>query len=134
MDQSEQNSSYLSILKRVGKVLIIIGVVDIGVMIYCIVNRISYSSSFNIFAVIAGIFLLRGSLRSAAIVTWMAAFFGAACVGMPIAVALILPIDLTLLQARLEPLNFFSSTLMWLFISALLYWVVKQLHSEPVLQ
>ena len=60
--------AYVHILKRVGGVLLVVGLIDIGVMIYCAVNRISYSSSFNVFAVIAGIFLLRGSLGAASIV------------------------------------------------------------------
>lgn len=48
----------MPVLVRTGKVLITVGVIDIGVMIYCIANEISYSSSFNIFAVIAGFFLM----------------------------------------------------------------------------
>ena len=51
-----------SILARVGEVLLIVGVLDIGAMIYCIMKGISYASSFNIFAVWLGILLIRGSL------------------------------------------------------------------------
>ena len=49
-----------TILRRVGLVLIAFGMLDIGVMIYCIANAINYSSSFNVFAVIAGIYVGRG--------------------------------------------------------------------------
>jgi hypothetical protein len=62
------DDQHIPILKCVGGVLLIVGLVDIAVMIYCIANRISYSSSFNIFAVVAGIFLLRGNLRAASLV------------------------------------------------------------------
>ena len=48
-----------TILRRVGVSLIAFGLFDIGVMVYCIINRINYSSSFNIFAVLAGIFVWR---------------------------------------------------------------------------
>ena len=41
----------LQILHRVGLALIVFGLLDIGLMIYCIFNGVSYSSSFNIFAV-----------------------------------------------------------------------------------
>ena len=50
-------------------VLVVVGLLDIGVLIYCIANGISYSSSQNIFAVIAGLFLLRGSLVAAGLCT-----------------------------------------------------------------
>ena len=123
---------HLPILKRVGKVLIIVGLVDIGVMVYCIANSISYSSSFNIFAVIAGIFLFRGSLRSAAVVTWFAAFFVVLLAGFPIVFPLVQPLDLTLLELRLHPGAFATSVAVWLFAVALLYWVIKQLRSKPV--
>ena len=76
-------NEHLPILKRVGKVLIIIGLVDIAVMIYCIANSISYSSSFNIFAVIAGVFLYRGSLRTAVITTWLSSIFIVMLAGLP---------------------------------------------------
>jgi hypothetical protein len=45
-------------------VLAVIGLIEIAVMIYCIVNRISCSSSFNMFAVIAGMLLMRGGLKT----------------------------------------------------------------------
>ncbi len=46
---------YRAILKRVGLVLIAVGLCDIIFMIYCVSQGQSYSSSFNIFAVIAGV-------------------------------------------------------------------------------
>ncbi len=67
-------TSHVPILKRIGTVLLAVGLLDIAVMVYCIVNRVSYSSSFNLIAVIAGIFLLRGSVRAASIVRWFAVF------------------------------------------------------------
>ena len=45
---------HLRILKHVGLTLVVLGVIDIGLLIYCIANQISYSSSLNIFAVVAG--------------------------------------------------------------------------------
>ena len=63
------DQAYVPILRRVGKVLIAVGIFDILYMVYCIVNGYSYRGSFNIFAVIAGLFLLKGSLKAARIVT-----------------------------------------------------------------
>lgn len=63
--------SHLFILKRIGWVLLVIRLVDIGVMVYCIANGFAYSSSLNIFAVVGGAFLIRGSLRAASIIRWL---------------------------------------------------------------
>ena len=48
------------ILRRVGLALIVFGLLDIGVMVYCIANGVNYSSSFNVFAVLAGTYVRRG--------------------------------------------------------------------------
>jgi hypothetical protein len=53
------DTGHIPILKRVGAVLLAVGLIDIALMVHCIVNRISYSLSFNIVAVVAGIFLVR---------------------------------------------------------------------------
>jgi hypothetical protein len=53
------NKAHLAILKRVGAVLVVIGLIDIVWMIYCIVHKISYRSSLNLFGVIAGALLMQ---------------------------------------------------------------------------
>ena len=67
--------TYRKNLKQIGSVLIVLGLLDICWMIYCISHKISYASSFNFFAVIAGIFLYRGNAKTAAIAAWFSAFF-----------------------------------------------------------
>lgn len=67
--------TYRKNLKQIGSVLIVLGLLDICWMIYCISHNISYASSFNFFAVIAGIFLYRGNAKTAAIAAWFSAFF-----------------------------------------------------------
>ncbi|MDR3390768.1 MAG: hypothetical protein P4L77_03450 [Sulfuriferula sp.] len=126
-------NEHLPILKRVGKILIIVGLVDIGVMIYCIANGISYSSSFNIFSVVAGVFLLRGSLRAATIVTWLAAIFVVMLVGLPFVYPFVQPLELTWLQLHLYPATFAIAVVMWAFVVGLLYWVIRELRRKPVL-
>lgn len=125
--------AYVHILKRVGGVLLVVGLIDIGVMIYCAVNRISYSSSFNVFAVIAGIFLLRGSLGAASIVRWFAVFLLAAMISFTASWPLLQPVDLTLVQIRLNPGAFTTMAALMVFLLALLAWVIRQLGSEPIL-
>ncbi len=133
METKSETNSHLHILKRVGKVLLIVGLLDIGLMIYCVVNGISYSSSFNIFAVIAGIFLLRGSLRAASIVRWFAAFMLAALLCLPLVLSLLQPLGLTMAQLRLYPWTFAIIAAPAVAVLALLIWVVRELGQEPVL-
>ena len=62
-------TDHRAILKRVGLALVVFGIADIAFMIYSVTKGQSYSSSFNIFAVIAGVFLIRGSLGATRLVT-----------------------------------------------------------------
>lgn len=120
------------ILKRVGTVLLVVGLVDIAVMIYCITNEISYSSSFNIFSVIAGVFLLRGSLRAASVVRWFAVFMFAALVALLIAWPFIQPLGLTLTQLRLNPGASVAAVALMAFVLSLLFWIARELGREPI--
>ena len=100
------HSDHLSVLRRTGLVLVIVGVLDIGLMIYAILSRTAYTSSLNIFAVIAGVFLLRGNMRAVRVVRFFALFFAAALVAVLTVSSLVQPVDLTLTQFRLNPRAF----------------------------
>lgn len=121
------------IIKRAGVVLVVVGLLDIGVMIYCIANRISYSSSFNIFAVIAGVFLLRGSLRAASVVRWLSVFMLAAFLTLILAWPFFQPWDLTLTEVRLKPWSAGGAIAFAAIALGLLAWLHSQLGSAPVL-
>jgi hypothetical protein len=136
-DQSRLNlemesQSYRSILKRVGLVLILVGVADIGWMIYCIIHKMSYSSSLNLFAVIAGILLMRGNLRTAVAVRWFSMFFLSACVAMLVAWPALQPMGLTLTRIRLNPGGSVGNAMFAIFVVSFLYWFAKELGREPV--
>jgi len=126
--------AYLSILRRVGVVLIVVGVIDVGWMIYCVVHSIRYSSSFNIFAIIAGIFLMRGSLRAAALISRFVAFMLAGFLGMVLLWPVFLPPGLALAALRIYPLRFLTSPAFVAFVLGLLFWVLRQLRREAVLE
>jgi hypothetical protein len=124
---------HMAILRKVGKVLITLGLIDIAVMIYCIINGISYSSSLNIFAVIAGIFLFRGSLRAVAIVSWFVVFLISGLSGLVLLWPFFQPVELTFLQFKLNPISFCLSLAIGIFVFGLICWVIRELHREPVL-
>lgn len=125
--------NYKIILRNVGLVLGIVGLLDIGVMIYCIANQISYSSSFNVFAVIAGVFLIKGNLKAARIIAQFAAFFLAGFAVVLVVAPFIVPFDLIQTYFTLEPaFAAFASILIAVFL-AMLVWVYRELTSPPVL-
>lgn len=125
-------TSHLPILKRAGAVLIAVGLIDIAVMVYCIVNGVSYSSSFNIFAVIAGVFLVRGSLRTASIVRWFAVFMLASFLALLIGFPFTQPLDLTLTELRLNPFVSLGSLGVVTTVLAMLFWLYRQLGLAPI--
>jgi hypothetical protein len=102
-------------------------------MIYCITHGKTYHSSFNIFSVIAGIFLITGSLRAVSIVRWFAAFFLSAFISVLLALPLLQPISLTLVEMRLNPPSSSAAALALVAGALLLFWwIIRELNREPV--
>ena len=92
------------ILNRVGIALCVVGAIDIAVFIYCTVNNINYTSSLNVFAVVAGLFLIRGSIQAARIVTLFSAFLLAALVTLLFTFPFMQPVELQLIDFKLNPM------------------------------
>jgi hypothetical protein len=129
----DNDQAYLQILKRVGLVLIVVGVSDVAVMIYCIAHRIAYGSSFNVFAIIAGVFLMRGSLRAARLIAEAAAFMLTGFLGLVFVWPVFLPPSLALAQLRIYPMRFLAFLAVFGAMIGLLFWIVRQLRGEAVL-
>jgi hypothetical protein len=127
-----EQESYRVILRRAGFVLVAVGLIDIGRMIYCIINSISYSSSLNIFAVIAGILLIRGGLKTAGLVRWLSLFFLSAIITLVVNFPLVQPIGLTLAEIRFDTRSVLVSVLFLVVLATFLYWVARELGREPV--
>jgi hypothetical protein len=128
-------TEHLKICKHVGWTLIVIGVIDVGFMIYCIIHEISYSSSLNIFAVVAGILLLRGSLGTARIVAWFSAFmFAGLLLGSVIVFPWMRPLDYWLLTFYKNPLGSLLSIVVAAVLLFWLFWVYRNLRSPAVLE
>jgi hypothetical protein len=123
-----------NILRRVGWALIVVGLADIGFMAYCIMNDISYSSSLNIFALIAGVFLLRQSMKTAQIVSFFAAFMLSGLSLAAILFPLLMPFDLLVTTVRLNPLGSIGTLLFALTFLAFALWVYRSLTSPVVME
>jgi hypothetical protein len=120
------------ILKRVGIALIVFGLFDVGVMIYCVINRINYSSSFNILAVLGGTFVWRGYPWAVRWARRASGFFLGAFIVAIIASPLLFPIDLGVREMRAHPLEAVGLTIYSLGALAVLAWTHWQLRSPAV--
>jgi hypothetical protein len=128
-------AEHLRLLRRVGWILVAIGVLDIGFMIYCIANQMNYSSSLNIFAVVAGIFLLRGSLGAARVVTWFSAFMlSGFLLGSLIIFPWLQPLEYWWLALREEPLGSLVSIVLLPVMLFVLFWIYQMLRAPAVLE
>jgi hypothetical protein len=126
------SSDHLPLLKKAGLVLVVVGILDIGLMIYAIASQVSYSSSLNVFAVVAGVFLLRGNLRAASAVRWLALFFLAALISVSVASPFLLPLGLLATYVQVNPLAFMGSFGVFALALMLFGWLAKQLSAEPI--
>ena len=123
---------YRVILKRAGYVLVAVGLIDIGWMVYCIINGVAYSSSLNIFAVIAGVLLIRGGLKTAGIVRWLALLAVSALVTVAVVLPVLQPLGLWLAEIRFHTLSVVTSAVLMVALAGALCWVARELGREPV--
>ena len=127
-------------MKRVGIVLIAIGIFDLAYFVYYTSQdqgfssnlRQSYSST-GLTLVVAGVFLIRGSLCAVPTVTWFAALGLSNLVSATfILLPFLKPAELWEIEFRLDPVGLFLSFLVRIISIALLYWIYKQLRAAPV--
>ncbi len=121
-------------LRRVGLVLMALGLLDVAVLIYGAVTGASWSSGLGFFAIAAGFFVMRGSLRVASAVRWAAALVVSAGVALVGVWPWVQPLDLTLTLARLNPWTVAVAVSVSGVLLAVLVWVVLQLGQPAVLQ
>lgn len=128
-------TDHKQILRRVGWVLIVVGLLDVGLMIYCIMNQASYSSSLNVFAVVAGVLLIRSHLGAARFVTSAAAFlFTGLALASVLVVPWLAPWEYTWLTFRSDPVGSAISTFLGIGLLLMLLWIYLQLRLPPVIE
>ena len=125
----EKNSTFL----KVGRVLVIVGILDICLMIWAISTQHGYSSSLNIFAVIAGILLIKGSIKTARIVRWFSAFFLTIIPVMLVSYPITTPFALLAIQIKTNITTILLTLPFTLLMIYFLYWVYKQLSNQESL-
>jgi len=121
----QPTANYYSLLKAVGVYFIVIGFLDIVVVIYGITHGLVYTCIiFGIFAV-AGILLLRGSLKTAHVVAWLSALVLAFSIGVFLLAPFIIPLDQIIAYRNRYWHFFWGSIVLWIRLMIFLrqiYW------------
>lgn len=127
-----ETAPYHRILRRVGWVLLAVALVDAAVLAGCMKFGVPYSTSVFPAATLFGIFLLRGSLRAASVLRWLAVFLLAVCATELLLFPLLAPLDLWLTTLRLQPGKMIPPAVMLLGLPLLSVWLIRELGREPV--
>jgi len=124
---------YRKSLRPVGIALILVGLLDLAQMVYTMVTRGGFQSSFGILALIPGISVYRGSLRAA----WWVVFFSALGLGMLAGIAvllsLIVPVGLIWPGLKTYPLLVTEHLLVVIAVVALGVWIYRRVTTPAVL-
>ena len=132
MPATYKDSSYV-IKNRVGTVLIIFGIIDLILMILSIVKGWNYSSSLNIISIIAGIFLVRGKLKTVKVVSFFSSLFLTLICAFPLIIINTIPFDFIPVFIKLNKVTVLLGIGFYFLPLFLMYWVYRNLTSEPVL-
>ena len=125
---------YQEKLKRCGIVLIIVGILDISFMAWCNSHSQSYNPTFNIFSIIAGFFLIRGSLKAAKWTAYFGSFFLVMSIGGFLATCLAFPAAYTIASWKFQAHSMIYNMIMGIICYPLLYWICKELLSSDVVE
>lgn len=101
-------------------------------MVYCITSGTSYSFSLNVFALLAGVFLCKGSLTVARIGAHAAALLlGGGLVGL-LAAPFLCPAGLIVVAFKTAPASTRLAWVLSLALPVLSFWVYWQLTNQAV--
>src|SRR5215471_13595428 len=121
-----------TILRRVGWALILLETANILWAVVEFARGTSHALSIDLAAIVAGVFLIRGSLVAARYVAWWSAFFATAIAILPLGLAAIFPPSLLAVWWRTERRPWIE-TGGWLVVGIVVFaWSCRQLRSAPV--
>jgi hypothetical protein len=113
-----------AVMRRAGLALAAIGLIDVGWCALCVAQGQSYSSSFNIFALGAGVLVYRGSTGAARFVVKGLSFFLGAFLLLPLVMPVLMPPRLLWLQLqRASAGSVLEGVGLYVGALGLLYWI-----------
>jgi hypothetical protein len=123
---------YSGVLKRVGAVLLVIGIIDGAVTIARPGAAGPYPAALDGVAIIAGLSLVWGSPRAALWVRMLAVFILAGGAVLAIAAPLFQPLSLTVTEIRLDPAYYAITAASLMFVLCVTLWVNFELGRPTV--
>lgn len=121
-----------TVLKHVGVALVIVGILDVALMVYCIATGRAYASSLNLFAVVGGIFLLRGSLATARVVAHFGSFLLGAIATLLLAIPIVVPFSFFPTLIWVYPLTTGAYLIATVSLVVFLWWTSRNLAAPSV--
>ena len=120
------------ILRRVGVVMLLSGVVDLLLLVTHITIHTGYQANWWLPGTIGGVLLIRGNLLTAAIARQAGAFCAAAAAMAIVTIPFLQPLGLLAARTRQQPIAALSDLVGSVVGLALLIWIVSQLSREVV--
>ena len=120
------------ILRRVGVVLLLGGVVDVMLLADHVAMPLGHQAGWWLPGMLAGVFLVLGSLRTAAIVRQVGGFCAAATATGIVTLPLTQPVGLMAARIRQDPFPVGGGIATWMIALVALAWIVDQLNHEDV--
>jgi hypothetical protein len=124
--------SHRRVMKRAGLALATIGVVDIAWCGMAIVRDQDYSSSLNVFALVAGALAYRQNLGAARFIVKALSFLLSLLLLMPVVAFVLTPSRVLWLHIRRDPGSAVETAAVYAGLTALLFWIREMLARVPV--
>lgn len=121
-----------AILRRVGWVLIVSEMLNLGWALVEFLSGGSHSLSLDLTFLVGGILLVNGNLTAARWVAWFCAFFVSAVIAFAVSWPIIVPFDLVALWFRLHRWAWIQALATIGLMTAIVFWAFVQLLSRPV--
>jgi hypothetical protein len=126
-------TDYRAILKRIGFVLISLVIANIVYETYRAFTNQRFSLNLNLLAIVVGIFLIQGGLKTARIVTWLTAFTLVFSIGLMLLTVFQKPLHFWAIEFRLDAVGTIGVAIWSIALLALLIWMYVQLRSPVVI-
>jgi hypothetical protein len=120
------------VMRRVGLVLMLVGVADIAACGFAVANRMSYGSSLNVFVLIAGVGVYRGNVGAIRwVVRWLSFMLGGFLL-LPVLTAVLSFVLPSLMGGTRSSTRALFGAVSGVALIALLFWVRQSLARLPV--
>lgn len=126
------SDAQFTVMRRAGATLAVIGLLDIASCVVSIAHGASYSSSLNVFALVAGVLVYRGSGSAARLVVKGLSFLLGGFLLLPLVTPAITPTRLAWLLLKRSPWHAAAGLTVYVSLLAVMYWIRQTLGELPI--